>query len=102
MANTKPNFGLYLFQCDGKTGRRYPLYDDPNMWDVMARPLKARPEPPVTQSPAVSGDEQSFVLGALNVYESSVFKNLPPRRRWSRCACSRASPPRRASPTCSA
>jgi hypothetical protein len=77
MAKTKPNFGLYLFQWDGKTGRRYPLYDDPNMWDVMARPVKARREPPVTQSPATPGADQSFVVAALNVYESTVFGNLP-------------------------
>ncbi len=43
----------------------------------MARPMRTRPEPPVMQSPAVSGDEKSFVVGALNVYESSVFGNLP-------------------------
>jgi hypothetical protein len=77
MAATKPNFGLYVFEWDGKDGRRYPLYDDPAMWDVMARPLKARPEPNVTPSPAAA-DEKSFVVGALNVYESSVFPNLPP------------------------
>jgi hypothetical protein len=77
MAQTKPNFGLYLFQWDGQGARRYPLYDDPNMWDVMARPLKARREPPVTQSPAAPGADQSFVLSALNVYESTVFGNLP-------------------------
>jgi hypothetical protein len=77
MAKTKPNFGLYLFQWDGKAGRRYPLYDDPTMWDVMARPIKARHEPPVTQSPATPGADQSFVVGALNVYESTVFGNIP-------------------------
>ncbi|HEY0714190.1 MAG TPA: hypothetical protein VGF45_16025, partial [Polyangia bacterium] len=76
MAATKPNFGLYVFEWDGKDGRRYPLYDDPAMWDVMARPLKARAEPVVTPSPAA--DEKSFVVGALNVYESSLFPNMVP------------------------
>ena len=28
-AMTKANFGIYLFQYDGKNGRRYPLFDDP-------------------------------------------------------------------------
>jgi hypothetical protein len=74
-AKTNANFGLYLL--DGHGGRRYPLYDDPNMWDVMARPLKPRADqPPVTASPGTPG-EKSFVVGALNVYESSVFANLP-------------------------
>jgi hypothetical protein len=76
MAGSKPNFGLYVFEYDGSSGRRYPLYDDPAMWDVMARPLKARNEPQVTPSPAVNGDDVSFTVGALNVYESSLFKDL--------------------------
>jgi hypothetical protein len=76
-AMTRADFGVYLFQYDGKNGRRYPLVNDEGMWDVMARPIRTRPEPPVMQSPAVSGDETSFVVGALNVYESSVFNNLP-------------------------
>jgi hypothetical protein len=74
MARSKPNFGLYLFQADGKNGRRYPIYDDPNMWDVMARPVKARPEPSVTRSPtALETGSKSFVVGALDVYQSSIF-----------------------------
>jgi hypothetical protein len=75
-AQTNANFGLYLL--DGRTGRRYPLYDDPTMWEVMARPLKARTDqPPVTATQATPG-EKSFVVGALNVYESSVFRNIKP------------------------
>ena len=41
---TNANFGIYLYQYDGKNGRRYPLYDDQGMWDVMARPI-AHPRP---------------------------------------------------------
>jgi hydrazine synthase alpha subunit-like protein len=44
------------------------------MWDVLARPVKARPEPIATSS-AIQGE--SFVVGALNVYESSLFKVAP-------------------------
>ncbi len=75
MAKTNANFGLYVFAFDEKKpdkSRRYPIYDDPAYWDVMARPLKPRPEPPAIQSP-VSG--QSFTVGALNVFESSIFKS---------------------------
>jgi hypothetical protein len=69
MAKTNPNFGVYVL--DAKSGRRFPIFDDPNLWDVMARPVKARPEPIATSS-AIDG--ASFVVGALNVYESSIFK----------------------------
>lgn len=72
MARTNPNFGLYVL--DSKTGRRFPIYDDPNMWDVLARPVKIRPEPLPTQS-AIEGT--SFTIGALNVYESSLFNVAP-------------------------
>jgi len=63
----KANFGLYVF--DAASGTRHPLFDDPNTWEIQARPLKARPEPPATQSP-VAGD--SFVLGAIDVRTSSL------------------------------
>src|SRR6185436_7049701 len=69
MAKTNPNFGVYVL--DSKSNRRFPIFDDPNMWDVMARPVKTRPEPIATSS-AIDGT--SFVVGALNVYESSIFK----------------------------
>jgi len=66
--HTKANFGLYVY--DATTDTRYPLYDDPNYWDVQARPIKARPEPLVTPS-SVKGD--GFVVSAINVYDSSIL-----------------------------
>ena len=75
MAKTNPNFGVYVLDArDPKNLRRYPIYDDPDMWDVMARPVKVRSEPIATSS-AIDGN--SFVVGALNVYESTKFK-VPP------------------------
>ncbi|MBC8131578.1 MAG: hypothetical protein H7X95_01250 [Deltaproteobacteria bacterium] len=62
---TNANFGLYVY--DGFRDTRYPVYDDPNYWDVQARPIKARPEPSVTASP-IKGE--GFVLSAINVYNS--------------------------------
>ncbi len=73
-ANTNANFGIYVF--DAKTGRRFPVWDDATYWDVGARPVKPRTEPPPAQSP-VDVAEKSFVVGALNVYESSLH-NLAP------------------------
>lgn len=61
------NFGLYVF--DAVAGVKHPLYDDRNKWEIAARALKARPEPPVTAS-TVAG--QGFVVGAINVYNSSL------------------------------
>jgi Hydrazine synthase alpha subunit middle domain len=72
LAQSQANFGLYVF--DGKSGTRFPIYDDPKYWDVLARPIKARIEPPVTESP-VSG--ASTTIAALNVYDSSVL-TIPP------------------------
>jgi hypothetical protein len=72
MAKTNADFGIYLF--DGRTGTRYPIWNDPNMWDVQARPVKARQEPPPTESP-ISG--QTFTVSALNVYNSSIFQVAP-------------------------
>lgn len=75
MAKTDPNFGLYILE--GKTGRRFPLWDDPAYWDVMARPVTKRAEPQVAQSPVGGGAQGSFVLSALNVY-SSTAADIPP------------------------
>jgi Hydrazine synthase alpha subunit middle domain len=69
LAQTQANFGIYLF--DNRTHSRYPIFDDPAYWDVLARPVLARAEPPVTAS-AVSGGT-STIIGALNVYDSSVL-----------------------------
>ena len=66
-AKTNANFGLYVF--DAKTGQKHPLFDDLNFWDIQARPIRARPEPPVTASP-IQGD--GFVVSALNVYDTSL------------------------------
>jgi hypothetical protein len=74
MAKSQANFGIYLF--DGKTGVRNPIYDDPMYWDVLARPVKARPEPQVTAS-ALAPGSTSTTIGAINVYDSSVL-TIPP------------------------
>ncbi|HVZ71047.1 MAG TPA: hypothetical protein VHJ20_01620 [Polyangia bacterium] len=69
MAKSQANFGLYLY--DANTQTRFPIYDDLAFWDVAARPVKSRPEPIATESPLSAGT--STVIGALNVYDSSVL-----------------------------
>jgi hypothetical protein len=68
---TNANFGLYIFQYDPDAGKgtRHPLFDDPNYWDIQARPIRARPEPSVTSSPI---EGSGFVVSALNVYDTSL------------------------------
>ena len=78
MAGTPADFGLYVFAFDGREGKRHPLYDQKGTWEVMARPLRVRESPPPLPPPATGGQEKSFVVGALNVYESSVFPDLQP------------------------
>jgi len=80
LAGTNAQFGIYVFDSNSKT--RFPVYDDLNMWDVLARPLRPRAEPtktPVTPvSPLSMADT---TIGALNVYDSSlgdIKANLTP------------------------
>jgi hypothetical protein len=80
LAGTNAKFGIYVF--DSNANRRYPIFDDPNMWDVLPRPLLRRTEPsqtPVTPvSPLSTADT---TIGALNVYDSSlgdIKANLTP------------------------
>ncbi len=66
-AKLTANFGLYVY--DAASDTRHPLYDDPSMWEVQARPLKARAEPKITASP-ILGD--SFVISAIDVRNTSL------------------------------
>ena len=58
-----------MIAIDAKSQQRFPIFDDPNMWDVLARPIKARSEPAPSSSP-ISGT--STTVGALNVYNTSL------------------------------
>ncbi|MBK9032927.1 MAG: hypothetical protein IPL61_16915 [Myxococcales bacterium] len=70
-AGKSAQFGLYVY--DSKAKARRPLYDDLERWDVLARPLAPHAAPP--QIPA-SGTHQynqdTTLIGAMNVYDSSV------------------------------
>jgi hypothetical protein len=70
LANTNAQFGIYVFDSRSKT--RYPIFDDLNMWDVLARPLRARPEPSKTPVTPVTANAADTTIGALNVYDSSL------------------------------
>ena len=69
-AGLAANFGVYLY--DTHTLQRHPILDDPDMWDIFARPLTTRSAPPVTSS-AIDGTlGGQALIGAMNVYESSL------------------------------
>jgi hypothetical protein len=80
LGHTNAQFGIYVFDSNSKT--RFPVYDDLNMWDVLARPLRARPEPTQTPvSPVSTSSPADTTIGALNVYDSSlgdIKANLTP------------------------
>jgi hypothetical protein len=74
-ANLTANFGIYLY--DTRRNARRPIWDDKDMWDLFPRPLAPRDAP--TQIPP-SGTHQygnAALLGALNVYTSSLFEFAP-------------------------
>jgi hypothetical protein len=78
LAGTNAQFGIFLLDARRpNSALRYPIYDDPTYWDVMARPVATRPEPSPVTSP-ISGTDTT--IGALNVYESSlasIKQNIP-------------------------
>ena len=85
-----------------KQPQRFPIYDDPNTWDVPGPPGQARPEPRLAADARRRRCRAApSSIGALNVYDSSLF-NRPRAGQRARSASSRASRARRASPTCSA
>jgi len=71
-AMSTAQFGIYV--VDANNGTRFPIFDDPNYWDILARPIRARPEPTNLATP-ISGI--STTVGSLNVYNSSLFTVSP-------------------------
>jgi hypothetical protein len=74
LAQSTAQFGIYLF--DSTSGKRFPIYDDLKMWDVLARPVLERQEPTALTSPVSSGTTSS-TFGSLNVYNSSLLTIQP-------------------------
>ena len=80
LAGTNAQFGVYVYDMNSR--QRFPIYDALNYWDILARPLKSRPEPqgsPLTPVSPLSA--QDTTIGALNVYDSSlgnIRDNLTP------------------------
>ncbi len=69
-ANSSANFGVYLY--DSSTQERHPILDDPNMWDVFARPLQTRTAPPIVESASDATLMGQVLIGSMNVYDSTL------------------------------
>lgn len=71
-AGVPPNFGVYLY--DSARGTRMPIYDREDTWEINAMPLVARDAPPtIPKAGNNSFSDQAVLLGAMNVYESTVL-----------------------------
>lgn len=75
-AGLSANFGVYLY--DTKAQVRKPIWDDPEMWDLFARPLRSRPAPSEIPAAAPNGlDSNAFLIGSMDVYKSSIANFEP-------------------------
>lgn len=69
-AGLSANFGVYLL--DTERGTRLPILDDPEMWDIFARPLQTRTAPPIIQSASDSTLGNAALIGSLNAYDTTI------------------------------
>ncbi len=69
-AGLSANFGIYLF--DSARGTRLPILDDPEMWDIFARPLQTRTAPPVIASAIDNELGNAALIGSLNAYDTTI------------------------------
>jgi hypothetical protein len=74
-AMTNAQFGIYVLDAanaNASNGGRSPIYDDPNYWDILPRPVKMHLEPTNLAS-QISMTDTSTTVGCLNVYNSSLM-----------------------------
>jgi hypothetical protein len=76
MAKAPPDFGIYLFNA--KTNALTPIVNEVGTWETQAMALVKRTEPQVLKGQYVAQGTTSTMLGAINVYDSTMFPNLQP------------------------
>lgn len=74
-ANLSADFGVYLY--DSQRQIRKPILNDPEMWDIFARPLQTRTAPPIVASATDTNLGGAALVGAMNVYDSTVKDFAP-------------------------
>ena len=75
-AMSTAQFGIYAFNASdagGTSGGRSPIYDNPNYWDILARPVKTRPDPINLAQATMQTGDASTTIGCLDVYNSSLL-----------------------------
>lgn len=74
-AGLSANFGVYLYNSERKS--RLPILDDPEMWDIFPRPLQTRTAPPIVGSASDASLNGQGLIGAMNVYDSTMKTFAP-------------------------
>ena len=74
-AGLSADFGVYLY--DSQRQIRKPILNDPEMWDIFARPLQTRKAPAITGSATDTTLDGAAMVGALNVYDSTMKDFAP-------------------------
>ncbi|HEY0192599.1 MAG TPA: hypothetical protein VGC42_15880 [Kofleriaceae bacterium] len=69
-AGLSANFGIYLY--DSEHQQRRPILDDPDMWDIYAQPLRTRTAPNVVASAQDPNLKGATLVGALNIYNTTL------------------------------
>ena len=71
-AGVTANFGIYLY--DSSRQQRRPILDNPDMWDISARPLRTRSAPNLIASAQDSKLMGTTLIGSLDVYQSTLHQ----------------------------
>lgn len=74
-ANLSADFGVYLY--DSARQARRPILNDPEMWDLFARPLQTRKAPPIVGSATDTNLGGAALIGSLNAYDSTMKDFTP-------------------------
>ena len=76
MAKAEPDFGIYVY--DAKTRTRYPIVNQPDTWEQSPLPIVKRDEPPTLTPLFAAQGTTATLIGAINVYDSTMFPNMAP------------------------
>lgn len=69
-AGLTADFGIYVYKSADQ--QRLPLFNDPDKWDIFPRPLITRTAPNVLSSAQDPKLGNQMLIGALNVYDSTL------------------------------
>ncbi|MEM9068161.1 MAG: hypothetical protein AAGE52_06625, partial [Myxococcota bacterium] len=76
LAETAPNFGIYLWDPD--TRRRTLVYDNPDFWDTYAIPVRPRDVPPVHPGVLAAAPDPNTpaVFGSIDVTQTGLNESV--------------------------